>query len=30
MAPAFGALLFVHTGLAALRDLRAREGVVIE
>ena len=30
MAPAFGALLFVHVGLAALRDLRLREGVVVK
>jgi len=30
MAPAFGALLFVHVGLAALRDQRAREGVVVK
>ncbi|MBI4995324.1 MAG: EI24 domain-containing protein [Rhodocyclales bacterium] len=27
LAPAFGALLFTHLGLSALRQLRAREGV---
>jgi hypothetical protein len=27
LAPAFGALLFTHLGLSALRQLRAKEGV---
>lgn len=29
MAPAFGALLFVHLGLSALRQTRASEGVIV-
>jgi hypothetical protein len=29
MAPAFGALLFVHVGLSALRETRNREGIVV-
>jgi CysZ protein len=29
MAPAFGALLFVHVGLSALREMRNREGIVV-
>lgn len=29
MAPAFGALLFVHLGLAALRESRRRDGVIV-
>jgi CysZ protein len=29
MAPAFGALLFVHVGLSALRETRSREGIIV-
>jgi CysZ protein len=29
MAPAFGALLFVHVGLSALRETRSSEGVIV-
>jgi CysZ protein len=30
LAPAFGALLFVHVGLSSLRQLRTREGIWVE